>query len=75
MNLKTPTKRKMQSKGAVRTELLLTFGYIAGKIVDTQIDWKPRQIGRWNVAYLPDGKTPRIEFSLFPKAPFSPFAP
>ena len=67
MKLKTPTKRKMQSKGAVRTELLLTFGYIAGKIVDTQIDWKPGQIGRWNVAYLPDGKTPRIEFSLFPE--------
>jgi hypothetical protein len=67
MKLKTPTKRKKQAKSAVSTELLLAFGYIAGRIVDTQIDWKPGQIGRWDVAYLPDGETPRIEFSLFPE--------
>ena len=67
MNLKTPTKRKKQAKSAVSTELLLAFGYIAGRIVDTQIDWKPGQIGRWDIAYLPDGETPRIEFSLFPE--------
>ena len=65
MKLKTPTKRKKQAKSGISTELLLAFGYIAGTIVDTQIDWKPGQIGRWNVAYLPDGETPRIEFSHF----------
>lgn len=67
MKLKTTTKGEKHAKTAVSTELLLAFGYIAGKIVDTQIDWKPGQTGRWDVAYLPDGKTPRIKFSLFPK--------
>ncbi|HEV2402199.1 MAG TPA: hypothetical protein VGS27_35045 [Candidatus Sulfotelmatobacter sp.] len=67
MKLTRATKRKKQAAHTVSTELLLTFGYIAGKIVDTQIDWKPGQTGRWDVAYLPDGKTPRIEFSLFPE--------
>jgi hypothetical protein len=67
MKLKTRTRHRKQPKSAVNTELLLAFGNIAGKIVDTQIDWKPGQIGRWDVTYLPDGKTPRIEFSLFPE--------
>lgn len=62
MKLKT---RKKNAAVEVSTELLLAFGYVAGKIVDTQIDWKPGQTGRWDVAYLPDGKTPRIKFSLF----------
>ena len=67
MKLKTPTKRKEKATSAVSTELVLAFGYVAGEIVDTQIDWKPGQTGRWDVAYLPDGKTPRIKFSLFPE--------
>lgn len=63
----TAVKRKKQAKSAVSTELLLAFGYVAEKIVDTQIDWEPGQDGRWDVSLLPDGKTPRIKFSLFPK--------
>jgi hypothetical protein len=66
--MKAPTKRKEKAASAVSTELLLAFGCVAGKIVDTQIDWKPGQVGRWDVSYLPDGKTPRIRFSLFPKS-------
>jgi hypothetical protein len=65
--MKTPTKRKEKAASAVSTEVLLAFGYVAGKIVDTQIDWRPGQTGRWDVSYLPDGKTPRILFSLFPE--------
>lgn len=67
MKLTRATKRKKQATSAGSMELLLAFGHIAGKIVDTHIDWKPGQTGRWDVAYLPDGKTPRIKFSLFPE--------
>ena len=67
MKPKSSTKRNEKTTTAVSTELLLAFGYMAGKIVDNHIDWKPGQVGRWDVAYLPDGETPRIQFSLFPE--------
>jgi len=66
MKLMRQTGRKKQAASGITKELLVAFGYMAGKIVDTLIDWKPGQEGRWDVAYLPDGKSPRIKFSLFP---------
>ena len=66
MKLMKQTRRKKQAANGISKELLLAFGYMAGKIVDTLIDWKPGQEGRWDVAHLPDGKSPRIKFNLFP---------
>lgn len=57
--------KKVKGSKPIPRELTKAFGFIAGEIVDHQIEWKPGQDGRWDVTSLEDG-TPRIEFSLFP---------
>lgn len=61
--------RTMKGSKVIPVELIRAFGFIAGEIVDHQIEWTPGQEGRWegrwDVTFLPDG-TPRIAFSLFP---------
>jgi hypothetical protein len=49
-------------------ELLAAFHDIAGQIIDTQIDYKPGQNGRWDIPApkkSPSG-VHQIEFSIFP---------
>lgn len=48
----------------ISDKVMKAFHRIAGNIIDTQIEYKPGQDGRWDVVPLPDG-TPRIKFSIF----------
>ena len=50
-------------------ELLAAFHNVAGRIIDTQIDYKPGQNGRWDIPApkkSPSG-VHQIEFSIFPE--------
>ena len=49
-------------------ELLAAFHHVAGQIIDTQIDYKPDQNGRWDVPAPTDSPSGlyQIKFSIFP---------
>jgi len=71
-------KGKRQGRGIIVVEnplptvlfapqLIAAFHNSAGNIVDTQIEWKPGQDGRWDIPPIKDcpADAPQIKFSGF----------
>jgi hypothetical protein len=57
----------MGSNGDNQKNVMQNFYEVAGKLIDTQIQWTPEQQGRFDVVLLPDNKTPVVEFHQFPE--------